>query len=184
MTKEELNYVYLDWMYNLVCNDRYSNRTSYHDLFAYLFNTNFTFILPMDGNRAEDGIDLRYRFGRDNGYPDAMIASYLDDRPCSILEMMIALAIRCENQIMENDEYGDRVGQWFWEMIVNLGLGHMIDSNFDEGYADAVVDIFLNRKYNKNGKGGLFEIHDQSKDMRQVDIWYQMCFYLNEMLGV
>ena len=32
----------------------------------------------MDGNRAEDGIDLRYRFGREQLYSDAMVASCLD----------------------------------------------------------------------------------------------------------
>lgn len=183
MTKEELNYEYLDWMYNRVCNDRYSKKTRYRNLFAYLYNTDFEYTMPMDGNRAEDGVNLRYRFGREQGYPDSMIASYLDDRPCSVLEMMIALAIRCETYIMDNSEYGDRTGQWFWEMIVCLGLGHMTDENFDDRYADTIMDIFMNRKYAKNGKGGLFEIHDPSKDMRQTDIWYQMCFHLNEVLG-
>ena len=183
MTKEELNYEYLDWMYNRVCNDRYSKKTRYRNLFAYLYNTDFEYTMPMDGNRAEDGVNLRYRFGREQGYPDSMVASHLDDRPCSVLEMMIALAIRCETYIMDNSEYGDRTGQWFWEMIVCLGLGHMTDENFDDGYADTIMDIFMNRKYAKNGKGGLFEIHDPSKDMRQTDIWYQMCFHLNEVLG-
>lgn len=181
MTKEEFNNEYLKWMYNCVCNDRYS-KTTYHELFSYLYANEFEYILPMDGNRAEDGIDLRYRFGRENGYPDYMTASYLDDKPCSILEMMLALAIRCEEHIMENSYYGDRSGQWFWEMIVCLGLGHMTDKNFDVKYVDSVIDIFLNRKYERNGKGGLFEISDQSKDMRKTDIWYQMCFHLNEII--
>lgn len=183
MTKEEFNDEYLDWMYNRVCNDRYSKHTSYRKLFAYLNSVEFEYILPMDGNRAEDGVDLRYRFGRENRYPDYMVATYLDDHPCSILEMMLALAIRCEEHLMENTDYGDRAGQWFWEMIVCLGLGHMTDENFDESYADRVIDIFLNREYDKSGKGGLFEIHDPSKDMRKIDIWYQMCFHLNEIIG-
>ena len=93
MTRDELIDQYFDWMYQLVVDDRYSNK-SYRKLFARLYDTEFTYTIPMDGNRAEDGIDLRYRFGREQLYSDAMVASCLDDRPCSILEMMIALAIR------------------------------------------------------------------------------------------
>lgn len=52
-----------------------------------------------------------------------MIASYLDNRPCSVLEMIIALAIRLEEHIMDDPDIGNRTGQWFWDMIVSLGLG-------------------------------------------------------------
>ena len=39
--------------------------------------------------------------------------------------MMIALAIRCEEHIMDDPDAGDRTGQWFWSMLVSLGLGSM-----------------------------------------------------------
>lgn len=182
MTETELNFRYLDWIYDTVCNDKYSNRNTYRMLFEYLYNKEFYYILPMDGNRAEDGVNLRYRFGREEGYPDSVIASYLDNRPCSVLEMMIALSLRCEDHIMDNPDLGNRVGQWFWEMIVTLGLGHMNDQNFNRAYADEVIDIFLERKYKRNGEGGLFKINDRTKDMRTIDIWYQMCYYLDDVL--
>ena len=104
MTRNELIDQYFDWMYQLVVDNRYSK--SYRKLFIRLHDTEFTYTIPMDGNRAEDGIDLRYRFGREHSYPDAVIASYLDDRPCSILEMMTALAIRCEEHIMDDPDNG------------------------------------------------------------------------------
>lgn len=182
MTQEELNYEYLDWMYDIVCDDRYSNNLGYRKLFGYLYNTEFTYTLPMDGNRFEDGVNLRYRFGREHDLDQNMIASYLDFRPCSVLEMVIALALRCEDQIMDNPDLGNRVGQWFWEMIVNLGLGKMTDANFDPEYVDQVMYIFLNHQYDRDGTGGLFKIHDRTKDMRSAEIWYQMCWHLNEVL--
>ena len=92
MTKSELNDPYFEWMYRLVVDDRYSNK-SYRRLFYKLHDTEFAYTIPMDGNRAEDGINLRYRFGHEQHYSDAMVASFLDDRPCSVLEMMIALSI-------------------------------------------------------------------------------------------
>lgn len=93
---------------------------------------------------------------------------------------MIALAVRCEEHIMDDPDIGDRTGQWFWNMIVSLGLGSMTDERFDGEYVDEVVDIFLNREYERNGEGGLFTVNDTDRDMRNVEIWYQMHWYLNE----
>lgn len=180
MTLEELNFKYLDWMYDLVCDDQYSRGLGYRKLFGYLYNVEFTYTLPMDGNRFEDGINLRYKFGMAEGYDDAIIATYLDVRPCSVLEMMIALALRCEVHIMDDSQKGNRVGQWFWEMVVNLGIS-MPDDKFDPDVADRAMDIFLNRKYDRDGRGGLFRTNDLTKNMRTMDIWYQMCAHLNDV---
>lgn len=181
MSTHDLNGRYFQWMYQLMCNGRYG-RTSYRKLFMKLYHTPFTYFIPLDDNRAADGIDLRYRFGREKGYSDALIASYLDDKPCSVLEMMVALAIRCEEHIMEDDEIGDRTGQWFWNMIVSLGLGQMDDTRYDMKYVSDVLNRFLERDYARNGKGGLFTIEYCPHDMRSIDIWYQLCLYLNEII--
>lgn len=182
MTEDQLNCEYLEWMYQTVCDDQYTKNLSYRKLFTYLYDTEFTYTRPMDGNRYEDGIDLRYEFGRSSGITDNMIAAYLDNRPCSVLEMMIALSIRLETNIMCNEDLGDRVGQWFWEMIVNLGLGRMNDRNFDEDHFENAMRTFMNHEYDRDGKGGLFRTTDKSKDMRTLDIWYQMHAYLNDVL--
>lgn len=184
MTRNELINLYFKWMYGLVCDKkRYSKTPSYRRLLRYLNSIEFQYTIPMDANRAEDGMDLRYRFAYDCRYEDAMIAECLDDRPCSMLEMMIALALRCEEDIMIDPDFGDRKGQWFWEMIVNLGLGSMHDENFDEEYVDFVIERFHDRNYHPDGSnGGLFTVKDAPRDMRDVEIWYQMCWHLNEIL--
>ena len=178
MTRDELIDQYFDWMYQLVVDDRYSNK-SYRKLFARLYDTEFTYTIPMDGNRAEDGINLRYRFGREQLYSDVMVASCLDDRPCSILEMMIS--IRCEEHIMDDPDVGDRTGQWFWSMLVSLGLGGMEDRKFDRYLVDATLERFLDRGYERNGEGGLFTVNN-GRDMRRTEIWYQMNYYLREII--
>lgn len=169
---------YFNWMCKLVRDD---NRPSYSKLLTYLNNREFTYILDMDGNRAEDGIDLRYRFAYENKYDYPVIAHYLDNRPCSILEMMVALALRCEEHIMDDPDIGNRTGQWFWGMISSLGLTDMNDSNFDGRYADTVIDRFLNREYKRNGEGGLFTMECCKHDMRDVEIWYQANWYLGRI---
>lgn len=173
---------YLDWMYDIVCDKDYVQHLSYKSLFDALYNIDFYPLIAMDANREEDGIALRYRFGRENNINEQEIAHYLDCKPCSVLEMMIALAIRMEDQIMDNPEYGNRSGQWFWEMIVTMGLGSCNDNNFHTEYTHAVVNHFLERQYSPNGIGGLFEISNPNIDMRNVEIWYQMQYYLGELL--
>lgn len=181
MTKSELNNEYFNWMYQLVCDERYVNSLSYRYLFSYLHHIDFTYSISMDGNRSEDGMDLRYRFGYEKSYESPMITAFLDDRPCSVLEMMVALSIRCE-EIMADQDAGNRVGQWFWSMILNLGLDSMNDFNFDETYTNNVITNFLERRYEPNGKGGLFTVKHCRYDLRSVEIWYQMCWYLDEIL--
>ena len=179
MTRDELKFDYFDWMYGLVCDTKYPKKLSYRKLLNFLHNMDFTYQLTMDSNRFEDGIELRYRFGYENGYDCSVIANYLDDSPCSVLEMLIALSIRLEEHIMDDPEIGDRTGQWFWNMITNLGLGSMDDRKFNENRVEDIVTRFLERQYEPDGQGGLFTLENCHYDLRKVEIWYQACWYLD-----
>lgn len=174
MTNNE--HSYRQWLYDKVCKDLFSRSISYNRLLTYLSHREFTIIIPNDANRAEDGIDLRIRYEFETGEYISRI------EPCSILEMMIALAIRCEETIMDNPAYGDRTTQWFWGMIRNLGLYGMTDDRFDIEYVDSVIDRFLNREYAPNGEGGLFKINNCKYDLRKIEIWYQLCWYLDRFV--
>lgn len=177
LSRSDIERDYFDWMFDLVCADRYSEEFSYKKLLEYLHDVEFTYSISRDVDRAEDGVALRYRFAYDTGC--ACADGYLDG-PCSILEMMIALAIRCE-EIMDDSAYGDRTTQWFWRMVINLGLGDMYDSRFDEYYVTEVIDAFLNREYDPDGRGGLFRVRHCNYDLRHVDIWKQMTWFLDEI---
>jgi hypothetical protein len=155
---------YFECLYEIV---NASDGLSYRKLLRHLHGIEFIFSIPKDANRAADGQDLRYRFGFH--YPG----------PCSVLEMMVALALRCEETIMDDPRYGNRTSQWFWGMIVNLGLGSMVDERYDEDYVDERIDIFLKRKYKRNGEGGLFHIRNCEYDLRKVEIWTQLLWYLD-----
>lgn len=176
MRPKHIKQEYFEWLYNLVCDNRYSEGYSYKDLLSYLHDIEFTYTIRKDSDRAEDGVDLRYRFMYDTGH------KFLDESlegPCSVLEMMVALAIRCEEQIMDDPRYGNRTAQWFWKMISNLGLNGMADGRFDEYYAEEAIDRFLNRDYEPNGSGGLFTVRNCDYDLRYVEIWVIMLWYLD-----
>ncbi len=177
----DLKEEYFEWMLSLVYDENAKHISNYDNLLNHLHDIDFDYILPLDHNRIVAATNFRYRFGIENGVSDRDIKDYLDDtRDCSVLELMIALAVDCEESIMTNLELGDRTGQWFWNMIVNLGLGKMTNANYDEDYVNDRILIFMNREYDQYGHGGLFTVEKPYKDMRATEIWYQLCWYLNE----
>lgn len=167
---------YFEWMYDLVCSN---TKYSYRKLLTYLSNVEFRYSIPMDENRAQDGIDMRDRFLFEKGL---RFRKDIPDGPCSVLEMMVALSMRCAEQIMDNLEEDNRTDHWFWIMIQNLGLAYMDDSRFELDIVDNTVQRFLDREYEPNGDGGLFTVENTVYDLRQVEIWYQMCWYLDNLL--
>lgn len=181
---QDIKEQYFDWICELIDHTECDDETSYSNLLHYLNSVEFTYILEMDENRLEDGIDLRYRFGYEMNYPRDVIENGLGNDSCSVLEMMIALSIRCEEGFMDDIDEGDRTREWFWNMIENLGLGSMTNLNFNERYSNTIIRKFLNREYASNGKGGLFTVKRPKCDMKDVEIWYQMMWYLDEYLNL
>lgn len=181
MTKSELETAYFDWLCGRIMDRAHVNHTS---LLHRLHQINFTYTIPMDGNREADGIDLRYHFGTEKGLSEPMVAGVLDIYPCSVLEMLVALSVKCEEKIMCDPDIGDRTYQWFWGMIENLGLDSMNNDHIDISYIDEVILRLLNHEYAPDGTGGLFTIKNCQYDLRGVEIWYQLCWYLNTILGL
>lgn len=178
MTEAQVQERYFDWLVKMVNDGAGAGR--YSLLLGKLHCTEFYYSLPMDGNRYEDGVALRYRFGHENGIDEHVIATDLDQKPCSVLEMMVALSDACSMNITD-----DEPSKWFWIMIRNLGLSYMTNENFREDVADYILHRMLNREYNYDGcGGGLFVIRNPRCDLRGVDIWYQLNWYLSENLEV
>lgn len=179
--KYQIQADYFEWMYELMCGDRFAKSITFRKLFTYLHDTEFTYFVPYDENRAQDGISLRYRYCVHHDCEDL---EYYLDGPCSVLEMMVALAIRCEESIMSDPEKGDRTSQWFWSMISSLGLSGMADYSFNERLVYDCVKRFLDRDYSPNGRGGLFTIRGWNRDARDVEIWHQLLAYCNDIEGL
>lgn len=125
-----------------------------------------------------DGLELRDEYEDWSGEETEM------DGPCSVLEMMVALAIRCEKELMYDPSKGDRTECWFWIMIDNLGLETMDDYDYDEDYCDYILERFLDRKYESDGYNGPFFVHNFNRDMREMELWYQLNFYLENNFPV
>lgn len=164
--------------FNWLCNKVWSFNTMmvlsrYSKLLQTLYLIDYTFDNDMDQNRAYDGLSLRNYYADENQTSEGIID------PCSVLEMMVALAIKCED-IMCDPSKDDRTYYWFEEMLDSLNLTDQDDYNFDQGQVERRISIFLNKQYDANGRGGLFTILNADIDMRTKDIWYQMQAFLCE----
>lgn len=179
--KSKIRDDYYDWLIDLTCG-WCSRHGDYSVLMSYLYTRQFTWTIARDSNRASDGFDMRYRFIEQdptNTYTYRDVYLYLT-HPCNVLEMMTALARRCEDHIMGDPSAGDNAGRWFWEMIANMHLEDQTNDYFDEDYVEEVVTNMLERNYQRNGDGGLFRIDDPTKDMPSAEIWSQLCWHLKE----
>lgn len=158
---------------------------TFHKLCAKLHSMPFNWSLMMDENRANDGKSMRYRFTVAYGYfgEEKILVKDILDGPCSMLEMMIALAVRIEENIMDDPAYGNRTRQWFSEMIMSLGLNGLIDWCYDESVVDKAIERFENKDFEPDGKGSLFTIKGTNRYLKDVEIWIQAMAYLNDYLG-
>ena len=175
--EDRVNSDYFEWLYDLVSGERFAKGNTYRKLLTFLHDSEFICVIPNDENRAAWGVNLRWRYCYIHECEDMEV--YLTG-PCSVLEMMVALAMAAEN-IAEDPELGDRTSQWFWAMITNMGLGSMTDTNYNEWLVNDVVTRFINREYEYDGRGGLFRVRDWDRDMRTAEIWHQLMAYINSI---
>lgn len=163
---------YYNWLIGLIGDDYI--RRNYQKLLWKLYATQYIWELDYDRNRAQDGVYLRSIFRTETG----LITD--ENKPCSVLEMFVALARRAENDIMHDPDFGDRSGKWFWIMMQNLGLDVYDDYHYFDNEVDRILDIFVHRRYGNTGVGGAFRMQNPVHDLRKNDLWWQMNTYLEQ----
>lgn len=152
----------------------------YDFLLKLLLRLEFYSFVPLDENRSDDGLALRDKFVEETGQH---ALSLCPQGPCTVLEMMIGLAYRLENESLESS-WENSASSWFWVLLENLGL-LMYDNTMmleEDNYNDArdIVIKMVDRRYKPNGDGGLFPLKNTKNDQRKVEIWYQMSEYIME----
>lgn len=164
---------YFKWLLELIDCDA----DTYGYLMVALFKKEFYWTINADENRAEDGKLLRELFLSEKKLTDK--DSELSG-PCSVLEMMVALARRWQSDLVSDDGSYDGFEVNFWEMIENLGLKDCTNAKFVPENVDEKLNILLDRDYFEDGRGSLFLVQNHKVDQKLVEIWYQLQGYLNE----
>ena len=154
---------YYIWLISIVGNVPES------DLLQYLFNIDYVWTFPMDEKRSQDGIDLRYIFANTYGLDQKAYDDMFGNRPCTMLEMLVAFANRIENEFMATPN-NNTTGLWFNSMLHSLGLD---TKKFNRAEVDHILLKFFTHEYRPDGQGSLFYIPGFTGDMRYMQLWDQ-----------
>lgn len=186
---------YFQWLCDLVKCDR--GLSSFYLLLGVMYQNAFLIKNKKDENRAEDGMSLRQEYLNEVA-PELYSQNDIEDlksQPCSILEMVIGISKRMAFELVEEEPGDEDFVKYFWEIIDNLGLLDFDDMHFniigtdpnnDEHEREnwkkvvGILQNLNNRKYDRNGRGGMFPLKNAEKDQRRVEIWYQMQAYIKE----
>lgn len=178
MTKNQIKTDYFHWLCEIICIDQ--GEDTYWFLAKALHDIAYFWTVPNDDNRGMDGLRLRDEYFDENPSNDATI---IFDGPCTMFEVLIGLARRIEETMAEPGK-DDQTPKWFWEMMGNCTLDIYSDALYSDldGSHDIpkIVMTILERRYRRDGKGGLFPLKFPKKDQRKVELWYQMSSYLVE----
>lgn len=165
---------YFDWLYSHIEEPGMPNRRNF---VSDLNMVEFRSFIPNDDNRATDGIQLREE------YAESVGETAVSGKGCTLLEMLIALAVRMDFQI-STKESGNQTAKLFWEMIGNLRLkqyGTRDNQTLQKKiYNGTLIKKFIDRRYLGDGFGGIFPLKEPKKDQRDVELWYQMQRYIAE----
>ena len=168
---------YFEWLEHIVTDGK-----EYNLLLHDLHNIDFVSLVKLDENREMDGQSLRTLYGDEVGIKYEEIEDYLAG-PCSVLEMLIGLASRIEGTIFSDFEEGiPETRAYFWEFLTNLGLEVYTDVRYSTTEVRHIVERFVFREYDPDGKGGIFPLQNAGEDQRKVQIWYQMQMYYIEKM--
>lgn len=167
---------YFEWLYSQFAAVRNRNPAqSYWELSRYLFTREFTWFVPNDDNRVEDGKELRCEFLSEQG-DDEFDPEWMD-LGCSMLEMLVALARRASFESEATPV------TWFGQFLVNMGVDGFTDSEWSDSarsIVDRLTTTVIDRTYLPDGRGGLFPLRQATRDQRKVELWFQMAEYLLE----
>lgn len=158
--------LYFNWLKAMAMPKR-KDAEFYHDTLLYMHGIEFKVIHPNDRNRELDGRELRAYFRDETGI------AYDSNEPASVLEVLLGLAWRCDDIVGGADR---GTSYWFRILLENLSL----DGSFNIRNASYVINKFNNREYENSEVGCLFPSSDEGARLADVELWYQMCWYLTD----
>lgn len=168
---------YISWLCDIV--GIYTRDERSVILLNALVEKEFYWTIPNDDNRVHDGLNLREEYADLYNIDLESVGT----EPCCILEMLVALARRCSEQMRDLDDH-DNPARWFWEMMENLGLDFcsktIYDTDYSEDLLNSILERLVERTYSYSGRHGLFPLNHPEEDQRKVELWYQMSAYLME----
>ncbi|MFL5661346.1 MAG: hypothetical protein ACJ8BW_08330 [Ktedonobacteraceae bacterium] len=173
-SNQELREDYLYWLEMQLSGEYGEPGKTYSGLATLMFDIPFEYSHPMDGNRIGDGLDLRVEFARENRFSPKSMEKF---GPGSFLEVLIGLSRQ-----MAFIAGGNAIG-WAWELLHNLELHRLSDplTPSKQRKAEEIIYAAMQRTYLPDGTGGFFPLTRPDGDQTQIELWYQMNAYIEEL---
>lgn len=164
-----------------IVEDKGHPMADYSLLIECLFRIPFESFHPMDNNRISDAKSMREEIISNEYRTSRIDATVVSDRYISVLEVLIALARRMENDILcDPMEEIDHTSDHFWVFLRNLDIEKYSNDNYKELNIRDKVEKWVRREYGKDGFGSIFPMKKPRNDMRKIEIWDQLGDYVME----
>jgi hypothetical protein len=165
---------YLRWLEPQLRDEHGNPDKTYWDLLNVMWEREFGWVMEMDQNRMQDGLDLRVEFAREHRiHPDAMDPL----GPCTFLEVLIGLSRRLAFIA------GGQAPGWAWQLLGNLEFHRMSDpiSQPKHRRIEEIMTSVIERRYLPDGTGGFFPLAWPDDDQTKIELWYQLNAYVGEL---
>jgi len=161
---------YFDWLCRLIRSDTVSRNVQ-----QIIFEIPYQYYIDRDESRVEDALELRRDYLYSKKQIDDVTYNYISNEPINVLEVLIALSKRIDNQILGDVDGGTQI---FDTMISNLE----ISNSCSDDYIRYKIDNWMHMNYDEYGHGSIFIVSDPRTPMNKTDMWYQAMYYLSENL--
>lgn len=88
----------------------------------------------------------------------------------TVLEILVVLAIRIDDEFLYTNERGNNPADWFWVMLECMGLTQYSDEVFDASDVELIIYNFMDNNYLPDGTGSVGHV-PAHLDARDMDLW-------------
>lgn len=154
-------------------------------LLEHLFNVPFVLdkSYVLDEDRVQNGLSMRENYAFRTFTKQVDYDRFLDSfryGKISVLEFLVSLS----DKMSETIYFDSHRGEFFWQIIDNLGLDCMNDEEFDSKIVDNVLEILFERRYSRDGSGGgMFYVPNSKFDFTKMDFMHQANVWLSHIFA-
>ena len=190
---------YFNYLLSTISDHDHDAEKEYTKLCTLLFNTPYVVLNPMDANRVSDVTVLRDSWLNSIRIKDEQLrleyAKDIEATGTSILEVLIALVLKINNQVLADPDRPELPANLFWNLIDNIVAYGSFGSKYtkasevltDDIWCDFASDTMIaclnrinTRTYHPDGVGGLFPLRNPKINQRKEELWTCCMACINE----
>jgi len=155
-----------------LCHEVGASWDDWEAVFRAGFEVDYRWDIPIDEDRAIDGIAMRRYFEYDTG---RLLPENVWKKPCSMIEMIAALDIRGYKDLLSGYDNMSPEDIFLYNMH-SLGIKKRTKNE------EIIKKKFLQEEKN-DGEGGLFWVKNCEISVKEQEVFWKLTLALDEILG-